>query len=261
MAKRFAQKKSFRRYGWVPGTKEPKHFFDVPHMAVLPTHVDLRSNCPAIYDQGNLGSCTANAAAALAQYIMIKQKLGNWMPSRLALYYWNRLQEGTVGWDSGASLYDAMNTMVIYGVPHDSLWPYNIRKFATKPTKNVWSDAYWHSIQKGLAVRQDLNTIKTTLAAGNPIIFGFVVYESFESNTVATTGIMPMPKDGEQTLGGHAVMAVGYNDETQMIIVRNSWGTSWGQSGYFMMPYDFITNPNYCDDFWTATTWVRFKKT
>lgn len=261
MAKRFAAKKSFRRYGWVPGNKAPMHFFDVPHMAVLPSSVDLRNNCPAIYDQGNLGSCTANAAAGLAQYMMIKQKLPSWMPSRLALYYWNRLQEGTVSWDSGASLYDAMNTMVVYGVPHETLWPYNVRKFTTKPPKNVWSDAYWHSIQKGLSVRQNLNTIKATLAAGNPIIFGFTVYESFESNTVTTTGIMPMPSEGEETLGGHAVMAVGYDDETQMIIVRNSWGTSWGQNGYFMMPFDFITNPNYCDDFWTATTWVRFKKT
>lgn len=261
MAKRLTHNKVYRRYGWKPSSQQPTNFYEAPRMAALPSSVDLRNNCPGVYNQGDLGSCTANAAAGLAQYMMKKQNLGNWIPSRLALYYWNRMQEGTINEDSGASLYDAMGSMVKYGVPHESMWPYNIARFKTKPSKTVWSDAYWHAIKQGLSVRQDLNTIKATLAAGNPIIFGFAVYESFESDSVAATGIMPMPNtETEELLGGHAVMAVGYDNSTSTILVRNSWGTSWGMQGYFKMPYDFIVNPMFCDDFWTATTFVRFKK-
>ncbi len=68
------------------------------------------------------------------------------------------------------------------------------------------------------------------------------------------------PKEGEEIFGGHAVMAVGYDDNTRLIKIRNSWGKEWGKKGYFFMPYDFIINPNYCDDFWTGNTWRRFKR-
>lgn len=256
-----------RYYGWKKGPERPKPFrYTIPlkfrfpfHLVSLPAKVDLESQCPAVYDQADLGSCTANAAAALAQFIMKKLSLPDWFPSRLALYWWNRLQEGTVNEDSGASLHDAMNTLVRFGVPHESLWQYNTQNFKTKPIKAVWSDGYWHSIRQGLAVDQDLATIKARLAEGYPVIFGFTVYDSFESQAVAETGIMPMPKQGEQILGGHAVMAVGYDDTTRMIKVRNSWGPNWGKKGYFFMPYDFIKNPNYCDDFWTAHGYIRFK--
>lgn len=259
MAKRFTKKNNFRRFGWIPSSKKPTNFYEPPHMARMPNSVDLESQCPAVYDQGNLGSCTANAAAALAQFLMKKDGVADWNPSRLALYYWNRLQEGTVNEDSGASLHDAMSSMVKYGVPHESLWPYNVSKFTVKPSKPVWSDAYWHAIKRGLSVTQNLKAIKTCLASGYPIIFGFAVFDSFDE-TVAKTGIMRMPKENEDISGGHAVMAVGYDDTTKMVKVRNSWGSAWGKNGYFFMPYEFITNPNYCDDFWTAHEWIRFKK-
>lgn len=250
-----------RFYGWKKGPVRPKPFKYVPrhHLFALPTNTDLESQCPTVYDQADLGSCTANAASGLAQFIMKKAGYPDWFPSRLALYWWNRLQEGTVNSDSGASLHDAMNTLVRFGVPHESLWQYDTTKFKVKPAKAVWSDAYWHSIQQGLAVDQNIDHIKARLAEGFPIIFGFTVYESFESDAVAASGIMPMPQANEQIMGGHAVMAVGYDDTTRMIKVRNSWGPTWGKKGYFFMPYDFITNPNYCDDFWTAHGYVRFK--
>ena len=252
-----------RFYGWKKGPARPKPFkYEKPHMMVLPSSVDLEPQCPPVYNQLDLGSCTAHAAAGLAEFIMKKDGLNTagWTPARLALYWWNRLQEGTVNEDSGASLHDAMNTLVKFGVPHESLWPYDTANFKTKPVKAVWSDGYQHSVKVGLAVNQDINDIKTRLAQGYPIIFGFVVYESFESQEVATTGIMPMPKPGEEVLGGHAVMAVGYDDKTQMVKVRNSWGSGWGKNGYFFMPYAFITDPQQADDFWTADTYVRFKK-
>jgi C1A family cysteine protease len=252
-----------RFYGWKKGPDSPHLFkYVAPHMAAaLPSHVDLTPQCPPVYDQGELGSCTAHAAGALGEFIMMKAGHAGYVPSRLALYYWNRLQEGTVNSDSGASLQDAMNTLVKYGVPHEKFWPYvdQGKQFMVKPTKNVWTDGYWHSIKVGLSVTQDLNQIKTRLAQGYPIIFGFVVYESFESEQVAKTGIMSMPQNGEQEVGGHAVMAVGYDDKTKMIKVRNSWGSNWGQSGYFQMPYGYINDPNLASDFWTADTYIRFK--
>ena len=89
------------------------------------------------------------------------------------------------------------------------------------------------------------------MAGGYPFEFGFTVYESFESQEVAQTGVVPMPQQTEKVLGGHAVMAVGYDDAQQRIIVRNSWGTSWGQQGYFTMPYAYLTNHQLSSDFWT----------
>ena len=94
--------------------------------------------------------------------------------------------------------------------------------------------------------------MKGCLAAGYPFVFGFAVYESFESKEVAQSGVVPMPKPGERVLGGHAVMAVGYDDEQRNFIVRNSWGSGWGQDGYFLMPYHYLHDPNLASDFWTV---------
>jgi C1A family cysteine protease len=250
-------------YGWKKSNKSlvgvPK--YEAPHMATLPKSVDLTQYCPPVYDQGNLGSCTANAAAAMSQFLMIKHGLGDYMPSRLALYWWNRFQEKTVNQDSGASLYDAMNTLVKYGVPHENLWPYITEgnRFIVKPTKDVWSDGYWHSIDKGMSVVQNLTVMKTCLAQGYPFMFGFLVYQSFESEVVARTGIMPMPGYRDAVLGGHAVMAVGYDDSMGMFKIRNSWGNTWGLNGYFYMPYNYIISQNLADDFWTARNYLRYK--
>lgn len=249
-------------YGWVRKPAKVKRFFFMPAFTdtQLPSSVDLEPQCPAVYDQGQLGSCTANAAGGLAHFLMLKNQLGDFIPSRLALYWWNRLQEHTVNDDSGASLHEAINTLVHFGVPHESLWPYTDQgdQFTVKPAKVVWSDGWWHMIAQELAVTQDLTHIKSCLAQGYPVIFGFTVYESFESDAVANTGIMPMPQANEKVLGGHAVMAVGYDDATNYIKVRNSWSSSWGKNGYFFMPYQFITDPNQCDDFWTAHSYSRF---
>jgi C1A family cysteine protease len=270
MAKKFKnntnliQPKRKYAYGWVPSKtgRKIEHFF-LPAITLeqLPSSVDMEPLCPPVYDQGQLGSCTANAGAGLAHFLMLKGKLGDFVPCRLALYWWNRLQEHTTTEDSGASLQDAIITISKYGVPHESLWPYTDQgdEFTHKPAKAVWSDGYWHMIAQGLSVSQDLNHIKSCLAQGYPVIFGFTVYESFESDTVAQTGIMPMPKADEQVLGGHAVMAVGYDDTTGYVKVRNSWGSSWGKNGYFYMPYKFITDPNQASDFWTAHSYSRFK--
>jgi C1A family cysteine protease len=100
-------------------------------------------------------------------------------------------------------------------------------------------------------VLNTLPQLKGCLASGSPVVFGFSVYESFESAAVAKTGTMPMPKPSEKQLGGHAVLAVGYDDAQERVIIRNSWGTGWGKKGCFTMPYAYITDDNLCDDFWT----------
>ena len=242
-----------KRYGWkrsLPVFGHPQ--FEKTCMAATPARADVSGGMPAVYDQGNLGSCTANAGAALAEFLTKKQGWLDYMPARLAIYYWNRQLEGTVSEDSGSSLADTAKTLSTKGAPNETRWPYDIAKFTNTPTAAVVANAKQHIIKDPLQVTQNMDDIRACIAFGYPIIFGFTVYESFESDAVAKTGILSMPKRGEQVVGGHAVVACGYDDYTKMVKVRNSWGPAWGQKGYFQMPYDFIANSNLADDFWSA---------
>lgn len=220
-------------------------------MLGMPPEMDLQPFCPPIYDQGRLSSCTAHSAAAIAQYLMMKEGHPAFTPSRLAIYYWERAIENTIPFDSGASIADSVNVMANIGCPHEDLFPYDITQLRTVPPDNVRADAGQHKIIQYSQLSQDLLHMKACLAGGVPFLFGFSVYQSFESEQVARTGIMPMPANNESMIGGHAVMAVGYNDSMGCMKIRNSWG-NWGVQGYFFMPYAFISNPNYASDFWTA---------
>jgi C1A family cysteine protease len=213
--------------------------------------VDLRAGMPAIYDQGQLGSCTANAISGAFEFEMLKQEEPDFMPSRLFIYYNERVIERTVDEDSGAQLRDGMKTVSNQGVCPESLWPYVLSQFATKPTPECYTEAKKHVGITYMRVEQDVAQMRGCLAAGYPFIFGFTVYESFESDAVARTGNVPMPQGDERTLGGHAMVAVGYDNPKKLITVRNSWGTSWGKKGYGTMPYAYFTNPDLAADFWT----------
>ncbi len=114
-----------------------------------------------------------------------------------------------------------------------------------------YRDALKYKVVKYARVAQGLNQVKGCLASGYPFVFGFTVYESFESQEVAQTGIVPMPDWNERAMGGHCVVAVGYEDTQQSFIIRNSWGRNWGMNGYYTMPYAYLSNPNMADDFWT----------
>lgn len=243
-------------YGWKKDTPNP---YDEFHNFVVSTTldniklVDLRSTCPAIYNQDKLGSCTANAIAAAYEYDEIKQNEKNiFIPSRLFIYYNERKIEKTVDTDSGAEIRDGIKSISIDGVCSEDLWNYDITKFTVCPTQNCYDEAKQHKSIEYKRVIQSLEQFKKCLIEGYPIVFGFNVYSSFESQEVVETGIMPMPKEGEELLGGHAVCAVGFDDNKQVFIVRNSWGDSWGDKGYFYMPYSFITNTSQCSDFWTV---------
>jgi C1A family cysteine protease len=243
-------------YGWKKDTPNPDdkfHNFIVNNTLDNIKLVDLRSTCPAIYNQDKLGSCTANAIAAAYEYDEIKQNEKNvFIPSRLFIYYNERKIEKTIDTDSGAEIRDGIKSISIDGVCSEDLWTYDITKFTECPTQNCYDEAKNHKSIEYKKVVQSLEQLKQCLVEGFPFIFGFNVYSSFETQTVAETGNMPMPKEGEELLGGHAVCAVGFDDNKQVFIIRNSWGDNWGDKGYFYMPYAFITNTSQCSDFWTV---------
>jgi C1A family cysteine protease len=218
----------------------------------LPESIDLRPGCPPVYDQGQLGSCTANAIGGALEFAQIKQKQKNpFTPSRLFIYYNERVIEHTVDSDSGAQIRDGVKSVNKLGAPPETDWPYDINKFAHKPTEKAYKDAKKNQAIVYQRLTPTLGQLKGCLASGFPFIFGFTVYESFESQEVANSGHLEMPQTGEKQLGGHAVLAVGYQDSSQTFVVRNSWGADWGIKGYFTMPYPYLLQGTLASDFWT----------
>ena len=240
-----------KKYGWIKDAQDPRDFLlTPPAISKLPTKVDLRPKCPPVYDQGDLGSCTANAIAAAIEFERKAQSLSDFVPSRLFIYYNERVMEGDVGEDAGAQIRDGIKSVATLGACSESEWPYDISKFTVKPPTNCYADALKDRVVQYSRVVQSLSQMKTCLSLGFPFTFGFQVFSAFESKSVASTGIVPMPSKGARPIGGHAVLAVGYDDSTQRFIVRNSWGASWGMNGYFTLPYAYLTNPNLASDFW-----------
>lgn len=238
------------KYGWkrdLPDHRDQKVYFT----ETSANDIDLRENCPEIYDQGKLGSCTANALAFAFEYDQIKQKEENpFVPSRLFIYYNERLREGSTESDTGASLRDGIKTVHKKGVCKESEWPYDISQFTVKPPNVLYEEALNHRGIKYRKVDQRLNQLKMALKTGYPIVFGVSVYESFESLDSYSTGVIPMPNIDEKQLGGHAIALVGFNDTKRQFIFRNSWGKNWGINGYGYLPYNYVTDPNLASDFW-----------
>jgi C1A family cysteine protease len=246
---------NFKWYGWRPDLPDQRDFVYAASRAVvkkLPVKVDLRKSCPPVYDQGNLGSCTANAIGAAYEFELIKQnKASDFMPSRLFIYYNERVIEHTVNSDNGAEIRDGVKSVNKQGVCPEKMLPYVIDKFAAKPSPACYKEALNHQVLSYQRVQRNIQHMKACLAEGFPFVFGFTVYDSFESAAVAKSGKLNMPTKTENTLGGHAVLAVGYDDPSKRFIIRNSWGSNWGIKGYFTMPYEYLTDGNLSDDFWT----------
>jgi C1A family cysteine protease len=239
--------------GWIPDLPDQRDFLYSAIRAApakLPKAVDLSMLMSPVEDQGQLGSCTANALAGVLEFLELKdgQKLLDL--SRLFIYYNERAIEQSVEVDSGAMLRDGIKSLVKQGVCAEKKWPYVISKFTKKPSPACYRDASKHTISSYHRLLT-LKDMRACLAQGYPFVFGFSVYESFESAKVVKTGIVDMPRPSERQLGGHAVCAVGYDDKAKRIIVRNSWGPKWGSKGYFTMPYDYVSDRNLSDDFWT----------
>jgi C1A family cysteine protease len=242
-------------YGWRPDLPDQRDFtYSAPHPIVkkLPAKVDLRKLCPPVYNQGELGSCTANAIGAAFEFGIMKQKKTNdFMPSRLFIYYNERVMEHTVKIDAGAEIRDGVKSVNKQGVCPEKMLPYDISKFIVKPGPACYKEALKHQVLSYQRVVRNTEQMKGCLAEGFPFVFGFTVYDSFESTTVAKTGKLNMPGRTEKVLGGHAVVAVGYDEASKRFIVRNSWGINWGIKGYFTMPYTYLTEENLSADFWT----------
>jgi len=256
-------------YGWHPDLPDHRDLVYAAPPAValaLPSSADLRPNCPPVYDQGQLGSCTANAIAGAIEFEQKKQALPEFTPSRLFIYYNERVIEHDPQVDNGAQIRDGIKSVAKQGVCPEASWPYSDQNtdpnpcpqcpYAKKPPASCYTQGKSHTVKLYQRLTPLLATLKGCLASGYPFVFGFTVYASFESQQVAQTGIVPMPAPGEGVVGGHAVMAVGYDDSKQQFIVRNSWGAGWGLQGYFMIPYAYLTNTGLASDFWTIRTVV-----
>jgi C1A family cysteine protease len=228
----------------------------------IPTAVDLRPLCSPVFDQGQVGSCTGNAAAGAFEFLQLKELkaatpgVEEFDPSkydpasRLFIYYNERRLDHDTEEDAGATLHDAVCSLLYYGCCPESVWPYVESQALVEPSEAAYQAALSHKISKYYRFA-DLEHIKHSIASGYPVIIGISIYESFESDEVAATGLVPMPGPNEQYLGGHAVMIVGYDDTKGHVIVRNSWGTSWGDKGYFYLPYEYMNDPNLSEDFWS----------
>jgi len=248
-------RRSIKGYGWIPDLPDRRDFVYAAPAATpeaLPRRVDLTARCPPIYDQGNLGSCTAQAIAGALQFDQMKQSQADvFTPSRLFIYYNMRVIENTVDEDAGAMIRDGIKSVAKQGAPHEAVWPYKISKFRTKPDAAAYKDAALHEAILYQRVVQTGPQMKGCLASGYPFVFGFSVYESFETADVAKTGVVPLPKGTETLLGGHAVVAIGYDETSRRFLIRNSWGASWGVGGYGTLPYDYLLDDDLTADLWT----------
>lgn len=242
-----------RNFGWkrdLPDHRDKK--FKITAPIPPPALVDLRPKMPVVYNQGRLGSCTANAIGAAFQFEQMKQNAKNWIPSRLFIYYNERAMEGTINEDAGAMIRDGIKSLVKEGVCPETMWAYIESKFRQKPCECCYKEALNNQLLEYLRISpHTLYEVKQCLAQGYPVIFGFMIYESMMTEEVARTGMVPIPDNREQPIGGHAVLAVGYDEEKKCLIVRNSWGTEWGVNGYFYLPYWFVETPNASADYWT----------
>lgn len=237
------KKREIKWYGWHPDLPDQRDMLfalgPAGAVTILET-VDLRNtgNLPSVYDQGELGSCTANAIGGAFQYGQRALKAPDFMPSRLFIYYNERVVEGSVSEDAGAMIRDGIKVLNKLGVPPEKEWPYSIGKFAKKPTAKAFRDGLKHQLLKYQRCATILS-MQQALTLNLPVVAGFTVYESFESAAAENTGIIPEPLPTEEVLGGHAILIVGYQKVggKDHWIVRNSWGPDWGNKGYCYMPF------------------------
>lgn len=226
-------------YGCRRDTKDMRDYMMLPKLMRLPASVDLRSHCPPVMDQGDLGSCTAHGITGALRYEMIRRGAGDVALSRLQLYFDERVIEGTVASDAGAEIRDGIKSAAKKGVAHETLWPYTISKFRTRPPQPVYKDALAFMATAYKRVEVNATALKQAIASGHTPVIGLTLYESFESDAVAKTGMVPMPGKHERVVGGHCMYVVGYGQRPGFFTVRNSWGADWGDGGdcYFSEAY------------------------
>lgn len=246
--------------GLLKQTPDHRDFLFAPKFTgKLPPMVDLRTSKfrPSIWDQGQLGSCTAHAIGRMGEQTYGIDGFHNqFAPSRLFLYWNSRALEGTTATDAGASMRDAVQALVKQGMCAEHWWPYstaNPGPFSVQPPTEAYQNAAKHLAVQYQAVNQDEVTMKACLAAGFPFVIGIEVHQSFEGPNAAATGVIPLPivdSPVDPVIGGHALTVEGYDDSHQWWIVDNSWGM-FGDRGSVYLPYAYLTNPALSYDFWT----------
>jgi C1A family cysteine protease len=242
-----------RKYGWRPDVPDYRDRYKVspPPSVELPPKVDLRDICPPVFDQLSLGSCTANAILAAYACISKKHNQPTEALSRLFLYYNERVIEDTVAYDSGAQIRTGIKCLSKHGCCHEEAWPYDINRFIESPPDSCYKQGSDHQVLEYSRLQRSALSLKHNLSQGYPFVFGFMVYDSIEKPEVAKTGIIQMPRNTEQPMGGHAVMCAGYDDASGHYLILNSWGPGWGDKGYCYLPYEYMHNPDLSDDFWS----------
>ena len=239
------------KYGCIRDTKDRN---DLPMMlsypGIFPPAIDLREWMPPVMNQGAIGSCTAHGVTAAARWHIIRQGTTYDFPmSRLQLYFDSRASESNTASDSGAQIRDVIKVLSQTGVGHEDLWPYDINKWAQKPVQEVYDDATQYKALSYQRVPTTVTALKTALLSNHPVVIGVSVYESFEGLAVEHDGIVPMPRDGEQMMGGHCMLVCGYGQKPGTFTVRNSWGEDWGDNGDCYMPEEYLGS-NLGSDYW-----------
>ena len=248
-------KKKRHLFGWKKDRPDHRDkLFQARGSLRAPKKADLRPTCSRVEDQGEIGSCTANAATSAVEFLY--RKAGATQPelSRLFLYFATRVwvAKDSPQEDNGATIRDTMRALAKYGTSIESLWPYDLGAFAKAPNAAAKGDAVTHQILHYYRV-PNLSSLKLCLSQGYPVSGGFVIPESAMGDETYGTGVVKYPEPTEEFVGGHAVLFVGYDDTKKLITFQNSWGTGWGDKGFGYLPYDFITNW-LANDLWTIRT-------
>jgi len=226
---------------------EKLSFRKLPHIlhhTDLPSSVDLRPKMPPVRDQSSLGACSSFALIAGFEY-----DDPSFQGSHLFLYYNERVIENDVEIDGGAFLSDGILALQKYGLCSEATWPYDISKFVEKPPESAYTEALNHQALEVKNIHQDINSMKNSLVNGFPFVVGIQLFQEFESEHVAKTGIVPMPTRLSKSIGGHAVIIVAYTPEHW--IAQNSWSSDWGDHGFFYLPYAYLLDSSLCSDLWS----------
>ncbi len=238
--------------GWKPDLPDHRdRRFSPKKLPRQPKEIDLRERFFKPWNQGTLGSCTAHAVGAACQFLDIYDgDMQIISPSRLFIYYNARAIEGTTSSDEGAEIRNAIKSAAKFGYPAEEKWPYRLKSFTKKPSAPIYRAAVKERLNRYERVDRNIAHFRRVLADGLPIVIGISIYESIDEDRVTKTGRIPMPSKREKLEGGHAILVVGYQDQKKQLIIRNSWGTGWGEGGYGFLPYSYIETSDLSDDFW-----------
>ena len=218
----------------------------------LPSSVDLRHLVPEVLNQEQTSSCVAHSFVAADRILRLIEKYNDIKLSRMFVYWNLRFLENDIDQDGGGELRDGAKALATYGAPHEADFPFTMDNLFKQPPQVAYKDAINNITKTYLTVGQTEQEFKQCLAEGYPFVFGTDLYEAFESDEVAKTGIVPMANwNNDKLVGGHAITCVGYDDSTRYFTVLNSWGSDWGDHGYCYFPYDYLLNSAHTSDVWT----------